>query len=89
MRVYYTKHAIEVLKERDISSEMVESVLKNPEQVIERDNVSIAQSIVEREDRKYLLRVFFVKEEDGIRIKVITIYLTSKIEKYWRSSDEN
>ncbi len=48
MRVYYTKHAIEVLKERDISSEMVESVLKNPEQVIERDNVSIAQSIVER-----------------------------------------
>lgn len=27
MRVYYTKHAIEVLKERNISSEMVESVL--------------------------------------------------------------
>lgn len=57
--------------------------------MIERDNVSIAQSIVERDGRKFLLRVFFVKEEDRIRIKVITIYLTSKIEKYWRSSNES
>ncbi|MFP4558703.1 MAG: hypothetical protein ACLFO6_04330 [Archaeoglobaceae archaeon] len=41
------------------------------------------------EGRKYLLRVFFVEEEDRTRVRVITIYLTSKIDKYWRSSDES
>lgn len=87
MRIYYTKHALEVLKERNISSESVENLLKSPEQVTEQVNVSIAQSIVETAGREYLLRVFFIKEEDKIR--VITMYLTSKIDKYWRSSDES
>ncbi len=87
MRICYTKHALEVLRERNISSELVENLLKSPEQVIEQENVSIAQSIVERAGKEYLLRVFFVEEESSIR--VITIYLTSKIENYWRRSDES
>ncbi|MFW6185386.1 MAG: DUF4258 domain-containing protein [Halobacteriota archaeon] len=39
MKLYYTKHALEVLKERKIRSEMVERLLKSPEQVIEQENI--------------------------------------------------
>ncbi|MFP3909402.1 MAG: DUF4258 domain-containing protein [Archaeoglobaceae archaeon] len=39
MKLYYTKHALEVLKERNIRSEMVERLLKSPEQVIEQENI--------------------------------------------------
>ncbi len=83
MRIVWTKHAEERQKEwerkKGITRLEVEALLKKPEQIVPGDmDTLIAQS------RKHsgLLRVPF--KEIGDTRKVITIYWTSKIEKYWR-----
>jgi len=83
MRIVWTKHAEERQKEwerkKGITQLEVEDLLKKPEQIVSGDmDTWIAQS------RKHsgLLRVPF--KEIGDTRKVITIYWTSKIEKYWR-----
>lgn len=57
MKLYYTKH-LERLKERNIRSEMVEKLLKSPEQVIEQENIRIAQGIVERSGKDFSSKSF-------------------------------
>ena len=78
-----TKHAENRQKEWErklgITREEVEAVLNNAEQVVPGDmNVRVAQA------RKHggILRVPFVEEKG--RRKVITVYWTSKVEKYWK-----
>jgi len=81
-----SKHAKDEIKRRRIPISLVESVLKNPQQIVEEyGNNKAYQSKVDFEENKsYLLRV--IVNENVIPKKIITAYRTSKIKKYWRES---
>lgn len=78
-----SKHAEKEIKRRRIPLNLVESVLKNPQQVVdEYSNKKAYQSKVEFDGRIYLLRVII---DDSVKPKnVVTVYRISKIKKYWR-----
>jgi hypothetical protein len=78
-------HAKEELGRRGIALELLERVLEAPQQVIaEREGRKAYQSQVALEEgRMYLLRVIVLDSvEPGL---VVTVYRTSRIEKYWRA----
>ena len=82
MEIKYTEHAIANLEERKIEKDVVEELLRHPQQVIKgKGDMGVAQSIFQRAGKDFLLRVVYKRE--GEIIKVITTYRTSKIEKYW------
>lgn len=82
-----SKHAKEQMDERGISEQMVFDIIQNPAQTVPEDDTLIYQSIrfFVEEGRDYLGRVFvnIVKEPH----LVITVYRTSRIEKYWKNED--
>ena len=81
MRFRFSDHAAE---DRDIPSEMVLQVAMNPEQTYNNDvDETVCQSKVTFGDKIYLLRVFVNFTENPSVI--ISVYRTSKIEKYWRN----
>jgi len=83
VKVIWTKHAVERQKEwkkkKGITRAEIEQLIKNPEQIVSgHENVKIAQA--KKEDG--LIRVPFIESKDGR--KILTLYWTSKIEKYWK-----
>jgi len=81
VKIVWTRHAEERQKEwerkRYITREEVENLVRNPSQVVNGDlGILVAQG----ETRDGLLRVPFIRAENSLRI--ITVYWTSKIEKY-------
>ena len=72
------------MERRRIPLPMLESVLENPQQVsMERDGRKVYQSRVDFGGGKiFLLRAIAVEGVDATI--VVTVYRTSKIEKYWR-----
>jgi hypothetical protein len=83
MEIIWTAHARDRQKEwhkkLGITAEEVEDLLRNPAQVVPGDrNVLVAQA----RRGKGLLRVPFVDVEGNK--KVLTIYWTSRVEKYWK-----
>jgi hypothetical protein len=88
MEVEISAHARSQMKERGISEAMVLGIIKSPQQIIEEDeDKKIYQSVkyFEEDQGEYLVRVFVnILRNPNL---VITVYRTSKIEKYWR--DEN
>ena len=71
----WTDHAIKMLKERQISKRLVESALNNPDEIVEgKHGRMVYHKLLDHK----LLRVIV---ENNI---VITVYLTDKVEKYWR-----
>ena len=83
MRIVWTRHAQERQQEwekkRGVTRQEVEDVLKDPEQIVPGDrDVLVAQA----RRGEGLLRVPFV-ELEGKR-RVLTVYWTSRVEKYWR-----
>ena len=83
MKVIWTKHAEDRQrawsKKTGITKQEVEYTVRVPEQIIPGDmNTFVAQS----KNRNGLLRVPFA-EIRGDR-KILTVYWTSKIEKYWK-----
>ena len=88
MRIIWTRHAEERQKEWEkklrITRDEVESLVNSPGQVVSGDmGIRVAQG----RTRNGLLRVPFVRTEDGLRI--ITVYWTSRIEKYWEGKSED
>lgn len=80
-----SKHAREEAVRRRIPLDLVEGVLANPDQTVpEKGDIVCYQSQVEMEGRPYLLRVMV--NDATTPKKVVTVYRTSKIDKYWRSS---
>jgi hypothetical protein len=79
-----TRHAQEEMGRRAIPLEWVEDVLANPGQIVdERGGRKVYQSQIDfGEGKVFLLRVILNVDVDPI--VVITLYRTSKIEKYWR-----
>ena len=86
MKIIWTRHAEERQKEWEkklaITREEVENLLCQPEQVVPGDReVLIAQTI----RGKGLLRAAFIEGENRQK-KVLTLYWTTKIEKYWKGA---
>jgi hypothetical protein len=82
----FTAHALAEMQRRGITQEQAEAVLLQPEQILPgRNRRKIYQSrITFGNERQYLLRVFV--DETISPSVVITVYRTSKIQKYWRMS---
>jgi hypothetical protein len=83
MNVHFSKHVHEELQKRNIALELVEQVLRAPEQKVpEVDNITCFQSQVTIDGKPYLLRVMV--NETASPPVVVTAYRTRKIHKYWR-----
>lgn len=83
MEIIWTRHAVDRQKEWEktlrITRQEVEALLKDPEQVVLGDReVLVAQG----RRGSGLLRVPFV--EVGGNRKILTVYWTSKVQKYWK-----
>lgn len=77
-----TDHANEQMRRRGIGIDIVRSILRDPEQVLEvRPGSVVLQSRLNIENRSQLVRVFI--DINASRMRVVTVYRTSKIDKYW------
>ncbi|MBS4033319.1 MAG: DUF4258 domain-containing protein [Ignavibacterium sp.] len=87
MRIIWTKHAEERQSEWEktlgLTKAEVENVLSSPQQVVRGD---LDDFVAQSKNRSGLLRVPF-RQIDNDR-KVITVYWTSKVEKYWKEEDD-
>ena len=84
MKIEIIKIAKEKIKRRGIKEEWIIKTIENPDQIVRGyRNREVAQKIYEIDGRKKLLRVIYEN-----KYVVITAYLTSQINKYWRG-DEN
>ena len=82
-KIELSKHALEEIDRRGISADIVESVLQKPQQIVdEYGNKRAYQSIMNIGEKDYLVRVIVNHSVEPA--KVVTIYRTSKISKYWR-----
>ncbi|AFY85168.1 DUF4258 domain-containing protein [Oscillatoria acuminata] len=83
MNFIFSNHALQELQRRGLQQNMVESVLNNPQQIIEeKEGRKAYQSQVDFGGGKiYLVRVIVADNIDPA--VVITAYRTSKITKYW------
>jgi hypothetical protein len=83
--VVFTDHALAEMTRREISQEQVKNALSNPEQMewIREGRAVYQAKYNTGEPRKtYLLRIFV--DIDRKPPHIVTVYRTSKIEKYWR-----
>ena len=81
---YVTNHAKEEIERRQISLNDFENCLKSPGQIVSsRDNRTIYQSKIVTDIKTFLIRVIIQEQE--VPKKVITVYKTSKIDKYWEA----
>jgi len=79
-----TDHARSEMLRRQIPLAWIESVMASPEQVTPGfGNRSVYQSRVVAEGKTYLVRL--IVEDGQSPPTVVTVYRTSKIEKYWRN----
>ena len=77
-----TPHAAFEMQRRDIPDTLVRQILKNPEQRLAGHGRDVLQSRFEIAGKQYLVRVFV--DVDRQPPEVVTVYRTSKIDKYWR-----
>ena len=76
-----TEHAAEQMAKRQIALDDVIRVLKSPSEVLPvRTGRVVAHGMVGQPERPYLLRVFV--DIDRKPPEVVTVYRTSKIDKY-------
>ena len=81
--ISFSLHARRQIREREITEELINKVLPHPAQIIDSyGNRKIAQDMVRHKGEKFLLRIVF--EEIDKELKVVTVYLTTRVEKYWR-----
>ncbi|MGC1378678.1 MAG: DUF4258 domain-containing protein [Anaerolineales bacterium] len=81
----FTDHALLEMKRRGISEEMVSVALAKPEQMeLVRAGRMVYQAKIDLEvpPKTYILRIFV--DIDRNSPNVVTVYKTSKLEKYWR-----
>ncbi len=83
MKFALSNHVQQEMKRRAIPLAVVQSVLAAPQQkVSEHGKVMCYQSRVDINQKAYLVRVMV--NESATPPKVVTVYRTSKISKYWK-----
>ena len=85
MEFEISNHARQEMDRRSISAETLESVLHRPDQIVEEYGDKMAyQSIMDfGTGKSYLVRV--IVDNTVVPVRVVTVYKTSKIKKYWRN----
>lgn len=87
MKIIWTRHAEERQEEWQkklgITRQEVEDLLKDPEKVVSGDLEAL---VAQARRGNGLLRVPFVETERGR--KNLTVYWTSKAEKYWQEEQD-
>jgi hypothetical protein len=74
------------LTRRGIKRELVENTLLNPTQIVDGyGGRKVAHKKVLIYDKEYLLRVVYEETEE--MYTVITTYITSKIDRYWKGEE--
>lgn len=83
MKIVLLNHLKFQAEERSIDIKLVKSTLSKPDQIVpDGKGLMAAQKKYFDSGKEYLLRVIF-KEELNTKVG-ITVYKTSKIDKYWR-----
>jgi hypothetical protein len=83
-----TPHAAFEMQRRSITAELVQAVLAKPEQRLEvRAGRIVLQTRIAMglPERVYLVRIFV--DVDRVPAEIVTLYRTSKIEKYWNEEE--
>jgi len=75
MSIRFTLHAIQRMKERRISKDIVEQCLDNPDKLIQGEEMRAVKKINE----KVLVVIYKVEKADKL---VITAFVSSRISKY-------
>ena len=76
----FSQHALEQIEKRGINKAVVERVLKNPDQITTHDDLNVFQRIETIDRKLFLIRVFLNMRK--VPNVVVTVYRTSKIDKY-------
>lgn len=84
MRFEITRHARQEMDRRAISANTVNAIIQKPDQIVEEyGNKSAYQSIMDfGTGKRYLVRV--IVDDTVMPAQVVTVYRTSRINKYWR-----
>jgi len=81
-----SNHAKMQMKERNISDQVVRKAITSPDEIVNTDEGRTVYHLrIKEEGIDYLLRA--VAEQTGGEWLIITVYKTSKIEKYWRGEN--
>ena len=85
MRFLISRHAEQEMARRQIPRDWLDSVLESPEQRVPQpgDKEILQSRFTARGGKMYLLRVVVAADREPAA--VVTLYRTSKIEKYWRA----
>ncbi|MBU0693744.1 MAG: DUF4258 domain-containing protein [Candidatus Omnitrophica bacterium] len=80
----FSSHCKDRIKERGIDEKMVRKSVFTPEQRISKGKRIILHKRYRDpgKNKEYLLRIFV--EEKKEEIEIVSVYRTSKIQKYWR-----
>jgi hypothetical protein len=85
MNIRFTEHAVEECERRGIPIAIVQTVTESPQQIVPNiEGRQAYQSQIVFGDKTYLVRV--IVEQADEELVVVTVYRTSKIEKYWSKS---
>ncbi|MBU2578957.1 DUF4258 domain-containing protein [Patescibacteria group bacterium] len=80
--IVFTDHAYYQMKERKISEKSIIAALNNPDRIKSQTNQRKQLiKLFQRNKRKYFLVVIY--EENRQVKKVVTVFVTSKIKKYF------
>jgi hypothetical protein len=84
----YSSHALLEMERRKIDRSITDSVISAPVQkVLEHSDVICYQSKISMDGCPYLVRVMV--NESKVPYLIVTVYRTSKIEKYWRKDESD
>lgn len=83
--IILSNHAKEQIEARGILEADVWEVVHSPQQIIksELDKIILQSVLADENGKEYLIRVF-VNEVKKPKL-IITVYRTSKIDKYWQN----
>ena len=84
MKMVITGHAVFVAGKRNISVKLIKSVVYAPQQKLpsEKGRVILQNIYYDKDEgRDMLLRVIGVETSESF--KIVTVYKTSRINKYW------
>jgi hypothetical protein len=90
VKIIITEHAMFEANRRNIPEELIRSAIKNPLQKLSsKKRRVIVQNKYhdETEGKEMILRI--IGMESAGEFKVITVYKTSKIDKYWKKGGKD
>lgn len=88
MDIVITNHAKFEAQRRQVDLELVSDTARNPQQKVpsQKNRIICQRKYYDKiGGKEMLLRV--ITEQSGTMIKVISVYRTSKVDKYWRTGD--